>query len=804
MRSLVFFALLLLFAYNVPSFSQQTNVDPRTIDVNNLSHQQILKIIDEIQRRGLTETEAIALAQARGMTQQQITVLKQRINEIKMGGGYTPGVANTVDSLNFGTSGLSVKAQIDSVAVNNNKRIFGFSFFNNENLTFEPNVNIPVSPSYVIGAGDEIIIDVWGASQQSYNLSVDKNGTINITGIGPINVGGLTKEKASSKILKKLVLIYSDLSNKNPRTFASVSIGTVKAIKVNVIGEVFAPGTYTLPGTATAFNALYLSGGPDSIGSFRDIKVIRNGRVVASLDVYDFLINGNSKVNIPLRDADIIMIPSYQKRVKIGGEFKRTGWFEAKGEEKVSDMIKYAGGFKEDAYKGRIELYRVTEKERKIKDVVSDQFSSVVMQNGDSIYAGPVLERFENKVVIDGAVYRPGNYELTKGLTLKQLIDKADGVREDAFLNRGLITRLKPDLTLENIAFNVGEVLRGEKDYELKREDIVKISSINDLRQFQTVKIYGAVQNPGEMDYQENMTLSDIIFKAGGLTEFASESFIEIARRPDYTEVQKPGDKIVDVFQFSVSRDLKLNGNDASFKLKPFDEVFVRRAPGYRKNATVNILGEVTYAGSYSLTNRKERISDVIRRAGGLSQTAYPQGAMLTRKTALTQKQLRLREELIKKDTTLEFSDIGFDVIAIDLKKILEKPGSKDDIYMKNGDELVIPRKQQTVKISGEVLNPISATYVQGHTLKYYIDQGGGFGLHAKRRKTYVVYPNGAAAATKTVFFVRKYPKIFPGAEIVVPQKPIREPMSAAGWISMASAMASLSLTIVTIMNSTK
>jgi len=757
-----------------------------------------MKIISEIEKRGLSETEAIALAQARGMSQTQISALKQRINELKMTGGVA-GTEGSQETTQQESVNVSSKPKIDPAKVD--QRIFGFSFFNNKNLTFEPNINIPVSSSYVLGAGDEILIDVWGASQQSYQLLVDKNGNIHIPGIGQVHVGGQTKMSVSKVLQKKLYLIYSDLSSENPRTFASVNVGTVKAIKVNVIGEVFSPGTYTLPGTASAFNALYLSGGPNKNGSFRNIKVIRDGKVAATLDVYDFLINGNSSVNIPLRDDDVIMIPTYEKRIKIAGEFKRTGLFEGKGEEKISALIKYAGGFNENAYSGRVELYRNTSREKQIKDITANLYKSFQVQDGDSIYAGRILERFENKVVVEGAIYRPGNYELTDGLTLKQLLDKADGVREDVFLNRGLITRLKEDLTLQNISFNVGEVLRGEKDIELKREDIVTISSINDLRQFQTVKIYGAVQTPGEMDFQEDMTLSDIIYKAGGFTEFAAEAFIEIARRPDYAEVQKPGNKIVTVHQFSVSRDLKLNGDDASFSLKPFDEVFVRRAPGYRKNATVNIFGEVIYAGSYSLENRKERISEVIKRAGGLATDAYPEGAMLTRKTALTQKQLRLREELMKKDTSLNFSDIGFDVVAIDLKDIMMNPGSKQDIFMSDGDELIVPREQQTVNVSGEVLNPISATYAKKQKLKHYINQSGGFGLHAKKRKTYVIYPNGAAAATKTFCFIRRYPKVFPGSEIVVPQKPIREPMGAAGWISMASAMASLSLTIVTVMN---
>ncbi len=796
---ILFFWFLLFFVSIVTQLNAQ-NVDARSVDVNSLSDQQVMQIIKEIEKRGLTENEAVTLAQARGMTQQQISALKRRINELKMSNGAGNQQSTSFLS-NVDTTGLSIKEKIDSTKID--KRIFGFSFFNNKNLTFEPSVNIPVSPSYVLGSGDELLIDVWGASQHNYQLNVDKNGMINIPGVGPIHIGGLTRKNASGIILKKLTLIYSDLASDNPRTFASVNVGTVKAIKVNVIGEVFNPGTYTLPGTATAFNALYLSGGPNANGSFRDIKVIRNGKVVSNLDVYDFLINGNSSVNIPLRDADVIMIPTYEKRIKVAGEFKREGLFEAKGKESLSDMIKYAGGFKEDAYKGRVEVYRITNKERMIKDVLDDQFKTFIMNNGDSIYAGAVLQRFENKVVIEGAVYRPGNYELSEGLTLKQLIDKADGVREDVFLNRGLITRLKNDLTLQNIAFNVGEVLKGEKDYTLKREDIVTIASINDLHQVQTVKIYGAVQAPGEFDYQADMTLSDLIFKAGGFTEYASDSYIEISRRLSYDEMQNMTSQIAHVFQFTVSRDLRLNGEDAKFELEPFDEVFVRRAPGFRKRGVVTVLGEVKFAGQYSLTSRTERISDMIIRAGGLTNNAFPEGAMLTRKIQLTQKQLRLRKELMEKDTSLKFSDIGFDVVAINLKKVLENPGNKDDIFLKEGDEINVPREQQTIKISGEVLNPIMATYVPGHNLKFYIDQSGGFGLHAKKRKTYVIYPNGAAIATRKVFMINRYPKLVPGSEIVVPQKPIREPMGAAGWISMASALASLSLTIVTIVNST-
>ncbi len=801
MRIVYIGTLLLLFGVVFQLNAQLTTVNPGSVDINSLSDQQIMKIIIEIEKRGLSENEAIALAQARGLSQAQINVLRRRMNEVKLGTRESLIMQNGVVALEDSIQ-MSIKAVIDSSKVD--QRIFGFSFFNNKYLSFEPNINIPVSPSYVLGGGDEVLIDVWGASQQSYQLLIDRNGNILIPEIGPICVGGLTKEVASGIIINKLTHIYSDLTRERPRTFASVNIGTVKAIKVNVIGEVFAPGTYTLPGTASAFNALYLSGGPDKNGSFRNIKVIRNGKVVSTLDVYDFLINGNSAVNIPLRDNDVIMIPTYEKRVKIGGEFKRVGLFEAKGEESVSAFIKYAGGFNENAYTERLELYRITSRERQIRDVTAGLYDSFIVQNGDSLFAGRILERFENKVLIEGAVYRPGNYELTEGLTLKQLIDNADGVREDVFLNRGLITRLNKDLTLQNISFDVGEVLRGEKDIDLQREDIITISSINDMQEIQTVKIYGEVQYAQEMDYQEDMTLSDLIFKAGGFKESASEAHIEIARRMSYDEIESIGDKIAHVFQFSVSRNLKLKGEDASFKLQPFDDVFVRRAPGYRDKAVVKILGEVKFSGSYSLTSRRERISDVIKRAGGLTPNAYPLGAMLTRKSQKSQKVLRLREELVKKDNYIRFSDIGFDVVAINVSDILANQGSKNDLFMKEGDELVIPQEQQTVKISGEVLNPISATYIPGRKIKFYINQGGGFGFHAKKRKTYVIYSNGAAATTKNILFIRKHPKVLPGSEVVVPQKPTRETLTPTGWIAMASALASISLTVVTIVNAAK
>ncbi len=793
----IFSLLLLTFLFvglGNPSLAQ--NVDPSSVDVNSLSESQIRRIVDEIQKRGLTENEAIALAQARGMSQSQISILRQRINELSVSNNSDGGQGANVDAQS-GQEQLSVKAPLDSLKLD--ERIFGFSFFNNENLSFEPNVNIPVSPSYVLGTGDEIMIDVWGASQQSYQLIVDRNGYINIPNVGPVKVGEISQEQASKRIFDKLTLIYRDLVSNQPRTFASIHLGAINAIKVNVIGEVFTPGTYTLPGTASAFNALYLSGGPGKNGSFRNIQVIRDGKVMARLDVYEFLLRGKSNVNLSLRDGDVILVPTYEHRVKVGGEFKRNGLFEAKEKETIGDLIEYAGGFTDKAYTSRLELYRTTSKQREFRDILSSQYGQLAIQNGDSIYAGPILERFSNKVAIAGAIYRPGNYELSEGLTLKQLIDNADGVREDVFLNRGLVTRLNDDLTLKNITFNVGEILRGEFDIALQREDIVTISSINDLREIRTVEIFGDVQYPGEFDYQDKMTLSDLVFKAGGFMESASEAFIEISRRLSYEDIKTSSDRLANVYQFSVSRDLTMNGEDAKFAIQPYDQVFVRRAPGFEEEAVIRLTGEVNYAGQFSLTSKQERLSTIIQRAGGLTSDAYPQGAMLTRKTRISQQVQRLREEMTAKDSSLVFSDLGFDVISIDLDQILKKPGGKQDIYLKDGDELIIPREMQTVKISGGVLNPVSTSFGQGLGLRKYIDSGGGFAPRARKGKVYVIYPNGAAASTKNFLFFKSYPKVMPGAEIVVPQRPQKDPLPATAWIAIASALASLSLTIVTI-----
>jgi protein involved in polysaccharide export with SLBB domain len=802
-----FLFLIMLVSFTcviTPTFSQTRN--PRDVNVNNLSEQQIMQIIEEIEKRGLTENDAIALARAKGLKQDQIDVLKKRMTEVKSrsgessisstsASGYNQIVKDGDGSLEF------VKVELDSTKVDS--RIFGFSLFNNEKLTFEPSINIPVPDSYILGPGDELVVDIWGASQQTYQLSIDQNGNVKIPLIGPLCLGGLTLEVGENRILNRLSSIYSDLNSSKPRTFASVRTGNLKTIRVNVIGEVYTPGSFTLPGTASLFNVLYLAGGPNKQGSFRDIQLIRNGKVISHLDVYDFLIDGNTEINVSLLDNDIVMIPTYINRVKMYGEFKRTGIFEAKDNETVANMVHYAGDYDEAAYKGRIELYRNGPHEKEFKNVTNKEMSSVLMMNGDSLYVGKILDRFTNKVNIVGAVFTPGNYEYLPNLKLSELIKEAGGLLENAYVNRGTISRLKDDFTPENLAFNVEEVVSGKVDILLKPNDAVFISSIDDMREAQTVAIWGEIQKMGLYQYGENITLGDLVLMAGGFKESASGSSIEVMRRLPYEKADVSADAISQLFNFSISRDLGMNDEGAQFILMPFDEVFVRYMPGFRKNAVITISGQVMYTGNYGLASRVEKISDLVKRAGGLTPYAYPNGAKLIRQYVLSDEEKAKRRELMIKDSTLRFSELDFETVSIDLEDILANPGGKNDIYMEHGDVLDIPSSLQTIKVSGAVLNPSSTVFVKGLRSKQYINNSGGFSVYAKKSKTYVLYPNGSAASARGFIF-KRYPVITPGAEIVVPKKPERKPLGAAGWFSIAGAMASLSLTIVTVVNLAK
>lgn len=798
---LFFILMLLTVVVWQPVVAQDVN--PSKVKVEELTDDQIFKLISEIEKRGMSESDAISFARARGMTQSQIDMLKKRIEENKKKSSLKGHTAvsgyGKSEPLNDQEDVYSRKVLPDTIEVN--EKVFGFSLFNSDKLSFEPSVNIPVSQGYIIGAGDEIIIEVWGLSQQTYELTVEPSGVIQIPLAGPVKVGGITLGEATSLIKSKLTNIYGDLNSSSPRTFLAVRTGDLNPIRVNVIGESFAPGTYTLPGTATLFNVLYLCGGPSPEGSFRDIQLIRAGKVIARLDVYDFLINGNTAVNVPLADDDVIMIPTYINRVYIDGQFKRKGIFEGKEGETVGQLINYAGGFTEEANSRRVELYRKTGIDREFKDVTADNMGSITIANGDSIVAGKIIDRFRNMLTIKGAVFMPGNYEYMDGMSLKELIDKSGGILENAFQYRGFIQRLKSNYTYENLSFDVAKAASGSENVSLRAGDVVFINSIDGMREKELVSITGMVQEEGDYPYGENMRLGELILLAGGFTEAASGASIEIMRKLPYEEAEKSTNKTASIFSFSVSRNLELNDEGADFVLLPFDEVSIRKMPGYREAGSVNIHGQVFYAGSYGLSSYTERISDMVKRAGGVTPNAYVEGAKLVRKVVISKEEMERRKELQRKDTTLHLANLDFEIISINLSKILKKPRISEDIFLEAGDEIIIPGYDATVKMSGQVLNPSSTVYVDGISAKSYINMSGGFANDARRGRVYVIYPNGGAAATKGNFLVRRYPKVMPGSEIVVPRRPQRDGMTPQAWIGLGSALASIGLTIATIVS---
>lgn len=808
MRNLSFITILLALMLNTLSVNAQgifnlDNTGTRTESIEDLPQEQIEKLVKQMEEQGVSTEEAIAIARAKGASEEQIEQLLKRIEQVQ---NESDSIFMKNDTIIRKDTKFSEKEQLK--AIEEKEQAFGFQFFNTENLNFASNLNTPLSDDYIIGVGDNIQINVYGASQQDYALQVNKNRALKIPNVGPVYIGGLSLAEAKKLIKSRLSSIYSGMQGNYPNTFVSVNVGDISGINVNVIGEANRPGTYTLPATATVFNALYLAGGPGENGSFRDISIVRDGKVIATTDVYSYLINGDTRGNVQLRNNDVILIKPYLHRVFVEGAFKREGIFEAKAGETVADIIRYAGGFTANAYNKQISLTRNNSRSLSFMTVATNEYESTPILNGDQIQAGEVIELYENRVAIAGAVYRPGNYELTEGLTLQQLIRKAEGLKDDAFLQRGIITRKLANLELQTLSFSVKDVINGIDTILLQREDRVLISSIFNMREERTVEIVGAVQFPGTFEYAENMTVADLIFLAGGFNEKASVSNIEIARRLNYNEAQDYSDNLIHTYTLSVDRNLKLNPKDAQMHLMPFDYIYVRNAPGYNQGqGSVSIEGEVKYAGSYGIALKQERISDIIERAGGFTPEAYPQGVSLQRRTILTDAQLKSRMQLAEQDSTMNKEDIQrieYEIVAINLKDILSDKGGSSDLILKDGDRLFVPIKKQTIKVSGAVLNPVAITYNKKLSVQDYINLSGGFATNAKKRKVYVLYPNGEAHATRGFIF-RNSPKVIPGAEIIVPEKPeIDRAAQAQRWIGMGSGITGIAASIAAIISITK
>ena len=690
--------------------------------------------------------------------------------------------------------------------------VFGRNIFSKENLTFEPNQNMATPANYRLGSGDKVIIDVWGASQNTIESTISPDGVVVVEGVGPLKLAGMTVQKATAVVKEKLGQYYQDCQ-------FSLSVGETRSIQVQVLGEVNMPGTYTLSSLSSAFNALYAAGGISDIGTLRNIKVFRSSKEVAQIDVYDYLLNGNAEGDIRLQDNDVIVVGPYECLVNIRGKVKRPMFYEMKNSETVKQLLRYSGGFSGEAYTKNVRLTRKRGEEYSMHTVDEFKMGSFELMDGDSLYVDSVLARFSNMVEVRGAVKHAGQYQLGGEIqTVRGLLQAAEGLREDAFKNRAVMHREKEDLTLEMISVDIEGILNGAAaDIPLKKGDVLFVPSTVDMKGEQTLSIEGEVLYPGTYQFAENTTVEDLILQAGGLTEAASMAKVDVFRRINKPTSTENIGEMAEAFSFSLENGFKVNEN--GFKLSPFDQVVVRKSPSYSEQMNVSVSGCVNFEGQYSMTSKNYRLSDLVKAAGGVTNLAYTKGARLNRvmtpderlqrESSLRAAQIQMYEEVMQngeKDYNLAQADsllqLKLDLgntypVAVDLGKALENPGGEEDIVLREGDQLVIPQFSNTVKISGEVSYPISMNFKKGENLKYYIKHAGGYSNRAKKNGVYAIYMNGAVEKVGS----RSSKDIEPGCEIVVPTKKQNKKMTTAEIMAIASGGASLASVIVALIS---
>lgn len=683
---------------------------------------------------------------------------------------------------------LDEKPQAQEVAQQD--AVFGRNIFNTRNLTFEPNVNIATPPNYRLGPGDEVVIDIWGASQNTIRQQISPDGTINLEQLGPVFLSGMSIERAQQYLTGELRKIYSDQSNQ-----IRVTLGNTRTIQINVMGEVVQPGTYALSAFSTVFHALYRAGGVSGIGSLRNVKVSRGGQIVATVDVYQFIMQGKTRDDIRLEEGDVIIVPAYDALVQITGNVKRPMRYEMKKGETLSTLLKYAGGFTSDAYTKSLRIVRQNGKEYQVNTVDDTDYSVCKMHDGDVVTAEAILDRFTNKLEVRGAVYRPGIYELGGKLnTVRELVNKADGLMADAFTGRAVLYRERENKTREVKQIDIRAIMEGtQPDIPLQKNDVLYIPSIHDLEDLGNVQIFGEVTHPGDYPYADNMTLEDLVITAGGLRESASVVRVDVARRVKDPKSTESSATIGQTFSFGLKDGFVVDG-EPGFTLQPYDQVFVRRSPGYSAQQNVTVNGEVLYGGTYALTSKSERISSIIAKAGGATPFAYVKGAKLTR-VANEEEIKRMQDvvNLLRRQVSEEMMDsLGITVqrtftVGIDLEAALANPGSDADIVLREGDVISVPEYNNTVKIDGAVMMPNTVSFKKGENVKYYISQAGGYGQNAKKSKKFIIYMNGQIAEVKG----SGKKQIEPGCEIIVPSKRKRQ-FNLSNVVGLASSITSL------------
>ena len=832
--------ILAISIFGINNAVSQTFESFSNINFKEISSVQLDLVLRNARSQGLNQFDLLQIAKSQGLSNSEIEILDKKITSAK-------NKSYIAESASIPLEDTRMRKQWEEkmeVFREMESDVYGYEVFRgNTFLSFQSNLNMPTPFDYILGPGDKLFIDIYGQSENYYQAEVSPDGDLILENFGPINVAGMTVEKANIRLLNKLKKVYTGLSSK--KTFVNISVGIPRAIRVNIVGEVNLPGTYNFSAFNTVYNAIYVAGGITENATLRNVKLYRNNKLVNTIDIYNFLNRGDQSSNVRLENNDLIVVGPYTNRVSIFGGVKTPGKFEIKNGETVADLINYAGGFSEESYSKSLRITRVFDDKYKIVDVNSNQFEFFQLKSGDKIEIDKVIEKYDNRLILKGSVYRPGIFALTEGMTVKDLIEKGEGLKPDTYMERSFITRTNEDFSTTNISFDLNKQINSlENPITLKKDDVLNILSINDLKDDNYIEISGEISKPGIYPYSNNLTLNDLILLAGGVRKNATLASIEVSRINKYDDSDS-----AQIFNLSLS-DLK---SESNFDLKPFDNVIIRKNPEIDIKRFARIEGEVKYPGEYAISSKKERISDLINRSGGPNEYAYYKGATLIRKTEFAEESslieneikdlTRLKEKILtnlnltesekllvsridsdieklnkENSTNQDFSsfvkkeriseivkrnsmdgDIPLaksESIGIDLDQILKNPGFKSDLLIEDGDIIIIPKKLETVRLRGELLYPTTVRHSPTRGLKYYINSAGGFDLKAKRSSTYVVYSNGDVARTKKFLFFNLYPKAEPGCEVIVPKKSDKNPLAVSQILNFTTGLAALIIAI--------
>lgn len=791
--------------------AQNLNIEQLAyINIDQISDEQIQAFWDKAQAQGYSLTDLETAAQVKGIPSSQISKLRQRIMTLstsrvnKNNNSQTNKTSSNTQEV-FGRTPIN-RAK-DSLTLTEKNRLFGYDFFQNPKISFAPTINVPTPESYIINTGDELLIEVWGATENSTTQKVDNQGNIILPLAGKVHVGGLNFTEAKARINIALRRIYAGIAapeGSYSKIYTGVSIANIRTVKVNIIGEVQAPGTYSISALSNVINALYASGGPTKNGSFRNIQVVRSGKTIATLDIYDFLLKGSQQGNINLIDQDVIIVPPYKNQVEVIGFVKREGLYEVKEGEKLSNLIDFFGGFSANAYKDNLVIERISGAKREVKEVALSEAEKFAIYGGDKLIVHKLSDIYHNKISITGAVYQPGNYAYKDGMTVLDLINKAAGIRDEAYLNRAILFRTLNRVDKQSVNFSLKDILEQKQTIPLQANDSLHIYGRDSLSLKYFVRIEGAVRKPQQVPFAKGMTPEDLIIIAGGFIEGADHSQVQVARQTNDTNF-----KIISNIQ-NVPLSENLEGKQ-SIELEPYDIVTVRFQKGYTPQQIVKIEGEIAFPGSYAILSKEERISSLIERAGGFAPYAYIEGATLLRKKGrekednAQEKQLKKLKKVDKELSIIETEENTEDKkqkekneyrVGINLKRIMNNKNSYEDLILKEDDVLIIPSEKQTIEVKGLVLAPSLVRYERGKSTKSYINSAGGFSDNAQKRSVYVMYSNGDVKGTKKFLFFRSYPKVAPGAIVIVPEKPERKGMSATETVSITTAITTLAVLI--------